>query len=375
MYAVTSSVTARAFLVGQLSAVSERARVSLLVGDDLPTELLAAEGVDGFTLGLPRRPSPFQDLRGLVRLVILLRRERPSVLIFGTPKMGLLAAIAAALVRTPRRIYVIHGVRWEAMTGAPRMLLRALEMLSCRLATDVVAVSDSVRSIAEQQLRVPNNKVRVIHHGSANGIDSERFVPLLGAARDSERRRHGIAAEAVLYVFAGRLTRDKGIEQLVRIWPRIEEQVGDAHLVVVGQPEPVDSVDEQAISQLGRMSSVSLLSPTPEIELLFGAADLNLSLSRREGMPTVILEAASCGVPTVGFAVTGVVDAVSSTTGVLVPLDAQPRFVAEAVSLGLNPGARNALGFNARARIQRDFVPEDVWEAWAQFLTLDRSQA
>lgn len=369
MYAVTASVTARAFLVGQLAAVGEHARVALVVGDELPIDLLMSEGVRGFALELTRQPSPLKDLRGLVRLVRLVRQEKPDAVIFGTPKMGLLAALATWLVRTPRRIYVLHGVRWEGESGVSQFILRSLERLTCSLATEVVAVSESVRRVAIERMAVAPAKARLIHHGSANGIDSSRFAPL-GALRSEVRRSLGVPVEAVIYTFAGRLTRDKGIQQLAQVWRGINAQVPTAHLVVVGQREPVDSVDEAAIASLEQMTSVSLLGASDRIEEILGAADVNISLSRREGMPTVILEAASCEVPTVGYAVTGVADAVTAQTGILVPLDSTHRVVAAAVLLGTDRAVRNAMGEQARSRVVADFQPDALWAAWVSYLAV-----
>lgn len=365
LYAVTASMTAEAFLRGQMRSMGELGPVGLVVGDHVPEELVRDEGVVGYSIGVPRDPSPLSDLRALIRLTRIIATSKPTVVIFGTPKMGLLAAVATRLCRTPRRIYVVHGLRWEGLTGNKRLLLRAIERLVCGLATDVVAVSPSVRRRVVEDMAVSALKVRVLHHGSANGIDSTRFVPL---PKGETRRSLGLPADAVLYAFVGRLTRDKGIRELPGVWTAVREQVPNAHLVVVGQAEPIGVEDELAIRRLNSMDSVTVCDATAEIERYLGASDVNLSLSRREGMPTVVLEAASCGVPTVGYRVTGLIDAVTAETGALVPLGSGAEIVTEAIRFGVEDEVRAAAGRAARARIQRDFAPTEVWDAWLRYL-------
>jgi glycosyltransferase involved in cell wall biosynthesis len=369
---VTSSVTAEAFLTGQLRTVAQDARVSLVVGDAVPAVLVESEGVAGLSIGLPRRPSLAADLRGLLRLVVLLR---PDVAVFGTPKMGLLAAVACWACRVPRRIYVLHGLRWEGLHGWRRAALRGLDRLACRLSTDVVAVSGSVREIARRQLGVAPGKVRVVHHGSANGIDVDRFAPVPASDRGRVREELGLPPDAVLFTVAGRITRDKGVQDLPAVWERIGAALPEAHLVVVGQLEPAETADTDAVDRLRAMSGVSLWAATDRMERLLGVADVNLSLSRREGMPTVVLEAAACEVPTVGFAVTGVVDAIEQGTGVLVPLGDLDGFADEAIRLGREPSTRRRRGEAARRRVRRDFDPDAVWRGWRELVVAEQAHA
>jgi glycosyltransferase involved in cell wall biosynthesis len=372
LFAVTAAVTAEAFLVGQLRAVSEVGRVALVVGDEVPRDLIEAEGVEGFSIGLSRDPSPMSDAAALGRLVRLLRQLGPQTVVFGTPKMGLLAAIATFVCRTPRRVYVIHGFRWEGSSGWRRYLLTRLDALACLFATDVVAVSASVRDLAIGGLRVDSAKVRLMHHGSANGIDSQRFAPIRGAQRAEVRQQLRLPTEGLVAVFAGRLTRDKGIQQLGDVWNSVVQGTRDAHLVVVGKPEPSEVADSVAIEQLAAMDSVSVWPATDAMETLLGCADINLSLSRREGMPTVVLEAASCEVPTVAYRATGTVDAVSPGTGTLVALDDVSEYVRAVIALANNESERIVMGRSARARVVANFAPADVWRAWTDFLTASR---
>lgn len=369
LYAVTAAVTARAFLGGQLRAVSQLGRVGLVVGDEIPQDLVKSEGIRGFTLGLSRDPSPTADALALGRLVKLIRRQRPRTVVFGTPKMGLLAALATFACRTPRRVYVIHGYRWEGSHGWRRFALAGLEALACLIATDVIAVSPSVGETAVRKLGVAAEKVRVLNHGSANGIDSRRFVPIKNEERQAIRHQLGLPTEALIFVFAGRLTRDKGVQQLGQVWQSIVSTSRGVHLVVVGQPEPAEQADAVAINQLSSMTSVSVWPATDAMEKLLGCADINLSLSRREGMPTVILEAASCEVPTVAYRVTGTVDAVNADTGILVALDDVRAYVAAVLALSTDHDVRISMGEAARRRVQAEFEPTDVWSAWVDFLS------
>jgi hypothetical protein len=156
------------------------------------------ENVRVHSVEMSRRITPFRDAGAVLRLFLLLRRTRPSIVYAHTPKAGLVAMIASTLAGVPVRIYQLHGLTYETATGARRWLQLTSERLACALATRVLSVSGSVRDRVAIDGVCDWRKVAVLAAGSIGGIDAEQaFSPdRLSAAGHHVRESLGIAAGA-----------------------------------------------------------------------------------------------------------------------------------------------------------------------------------
>ncbi|MFP3340108.1 hypothetical protein R0J91_19175, partial [Micrococcus sp. SIMBA_131] len=74
------------------------------------------------------------------------RKERPYIVNSGTPKAGLIGTLAAFITRRPVRIYTVRGLRLETVTGLKYKILYAMEKLAMYCSTDIIAVSESLKS-------------------------------------------------------------------------------------------------------------------------------------------------------------------------------------------------------------------------------------
>jgi glycosyltransferase involved in cell wall biosynthesis len=363
-------MTARAFLRGQLEHFSGHGwDVHLVCGEPGLEEFAAAEHVAGLHLVPARRdPSP-QDPATLVGLWRLLRRLRPEVVVAGTPKMGVLGTVAAFLARVPRRVYLVHGYRAEGLSGVARQVMVALERLACAAATDVVAVSPSLRRKLSGERITRAARISVLGAGSANGVDLARFRPTAPAERATARQAHGLPVDARVVCFVGRLTADKGVRALPEVWEEVSAARPDAWLLVVGAADSTDPADLAAVDRLRAHPRVRLLGRVEDVETVYRASDVHAMLTRREGLGMVALEAAACGVPTVALAVTGVTDAIRhERTGTLVSPGSPSEVARGVVRLLDDPGLRERFGAAGIARVRADFAQEQVWASWEHFL-------
>lgn len=292
------------------------------------------DGVAVEHLPFVREPSPIADLRALWATIRLIRRIRPTIVNASTPKAGLLGSVAAWVCRVPVRVYGVRGFRFETATGWRRRLFTGLEWAAMRCANHVVFNSFSLMAVGERERVIRPDRGEVIGAGSGNGIDVDRFADHQLPTRANARAQFGLPADAQVIGFVGRFTKDKGIEDLIEVFTgltRPSHELGarilrdgstrtaeDAAagsglwLLLVGEFEdgdPVASATRRTIALHDRIVVVPWLEHTGAA---YRAMNVLAFPSYREGLPNVPLEAQLCGVPVVGYAATGTVDAVAS---------------------------------------------------------------
>lgn len=320
-----------------------------------------AEGVRSWGVQMQRTPAPLSDLGSLRRTLTMIAGIRPDIVVSGTPKAGLLGMIASAIIRVPNRVYLLHGLRLETLKGWRRLGLWCMEWVTMRLATDVVAVSGSLRSRVIDLSLVSSARVRVLGSGSANGVDVHRFYP------DAPVERLELDSGPTA-LFVGRLQVDKGVEVLAGALSILSRRGIRGNLLVVGG-------DDSALSGQLRLLldssgwEVRHFGLVDDVSRFMGHADLLCLPTKREGFGNVLIEAAASGVPAVATFATGVVDAVEDGVSGMLVEQGDIEGLADAMQLLFeNAELRDRLGFQARRRAVSLFRQELVWGLWFEYL-------
>ncbi len=363
LYIVTHGMSARHLLKGQLGWLRDAGldvAVAASPGPDL--EAVAAEdGIEVFPIPMQREISPLADLRSLSKLIQLMRRWRPDVVNASTPKAGLLGMLAARVARVPRRIYMLRGLRLETAVGKRRRLLMATERTASRCAHKVIAVSPSLAERYVELGLALAEKVQTLGAGSSNGVDFARYQLGEGSS-ETLRKELGLPPDAVVFGFVGRLTRDKGIVELVEAFEQVQKVIPHAHLHLVGDLEAGDPVPAETEQRIRAQAGISLTGFVNGVERHYHVMDLLVSPSYREGFPNAPLEAAAAGVPVVGSKATGMVDAVvDEETGLLVDVGDVEGLAQAMLRYGQDPQLRKRHGAAARERARVEFRPERIW--------------
>ena len=306
-------------LVGRLRALREAGfRVTLISSPGpLLNQIAAQEGVEWLEIPMERGIAPLADLSALVRLWRALRRLKPDLTEFSTPKAGLLGNLAAILCRVPTRIYLLRGLRLETSTGFKRQILRASEWLAGACAHQVVCNSRSLRAQALALGLAGKHKLKLLGDGSSNGVDVSRFTPGATHVRD----KLGLPRNAAVVGFAGRLTRDKGVPELIAAFNELLQRAPEAYLLLVGWfDESEDALSDELRTYIDGHSRMIRTGYVVETAPYYRAMDVMVLPTWREGFPNVALEAAASGVPVITTTVTGACDAVvPEITGLLIP--------------------------------------------------------
>lgn len=367
LYGITTGKSAFSLLRGQLNWLRETGwRVELATSpDEAAWKACDREGIVLRPLPMNREIAPFADSRALLRWLKLIARLRPDVVNVSTPKAALLGVVAAWLQRVPRRVYVLRGLRVEGARGAKGALLWLMELITMKLATDVIFVSRSLAEEARAMHLFQKKKSWLVGAGSSNGVDSHAIGERISTVdREGLRREIGFECGDFVVGYIGRLTYDKGIDTLVDaiLDPAIDKRV---RLLTVG---PVEDKELAArVAAIGnRVRTVAWTDdPWKYLPLL----DVLCLPTLREGFPNVVLEAAAAGVPAITTRATGAIDSVvDGVTGVVFDSGDIAELVDCINRLSKDPKRLQEMGLAAKERAASDFQPERIWQGVQEIL-------
>lgn len=341
-FVVSSPLTIHAFLASHIAHLSTEFDVAVAANADA----FATKGLaQFFRVPIERRIAPLSDLRALARLVSVFREQRFDLIHSVTPKAGLLAMTAAWLARVPARLHTFTGQVWVTRSGPARAFLRCMDWLIARFATHVLVDSRSQRDFLIAQRVVSAAKSAVLANGSICGVDGNRFRPRPQPRADGE----------VVFLYVGRMAKDKGVPDLLAAFARVAQRHPAARLVLVGPDE----------ERLGRAAErVRWVGGTDRVEDYMAAADVFCLPSYREGFGQVALEAAASALPVIASRIYGLTDAVADgETGLLHPPGDVEALHRHMETLLKQPELRQRLGSAGRSRALRDFSADRVSRA------------
>ena len=327
-------------------------------GTGLLRETAAAEGVTACPVPMRRGIAPLADLISMVRLCLLLRRLRPTITDFSTPKAGLLGNIAGWALRVPHRVYTLRGLKLESSSGMQRQLLMASERASAWCAHVVLCNSESLRKRTLELKIAPEQKIRMLGDGSSNGVDTAKFSP----GKSCVRGEMDLPDGAQVVGFVGRLTTDKGIPELLQAFDRILQSKPCCWLLLVGWFDRAeDALEEHWRKRIERHPRILCTGYVPDTADYYRAMDVMVLPTHREGFPNVALEASASGIPVIATASTGAVDAViPEVTGLQIPVN-DPVAIADAtLALLRDDEKRTRMGNAGREWVLERFSRERV---------------
>ena len=252
-----------------------------------------------------------------------------------------------------RVVYTLHGIHvGQAGTTTRRAGFLAIERLLRPRTARFITVCEA-DSLKGQRMGVLDPKHTTTIH---NGIDISEQAP----PRGRFRREAGVSDDAPLVLSVGRYHEQKDQGTLLHAWQRLTASHPDAVLALIGSGGLEVRLRSMARA-LGIATSVRLLPPRASLDDAYVDADVFVLSSRWEGLPYVILEAMSHGIPVASTDVDGIPEAVlDGVTGLLVP-PSQPAALSAALSRLLEDSQLRArLGAAGRVRVTQKFSLESM---------------
>jgi glycosyltransferase involved in cell wall biosynthesis len=304
------------------------------------------------------------DIRVLFELRRAIKKHNIDIVVGHTPKAGFIAMLSAYLCNVNRRIYFRHGFLFQTAKGLKKYLLISIEMFAGHFANKVVCVSHSVlKESVEKKLSKKNNTI-VINNGSCNGVDVySKFNPdLLETSKlDSLKNTLNIKPNDFVVGYVGRIVKDKGIEELLNAWKNFSIDKQNTKLLIIGPFESRNSISSSDISYIHVSKNVIHVDFTENTQYYYALMNVFILPSKREGLPTVVLEASSMKIPVITTKVTGCIDSiVDNNTGFFVELNAKS-IIEKLNTYYTNPLLTTIHGTNGREFITANFDQKKIW--------------
>lgn len=310
-YVVTVPITIKAFFVPQLKFLAENGYdVTVICSPDEKLKEMLGDKIKYIPVNMPRGLSLFGSIRAIKELKKIFKREKFDLVQYSTPNAALYASIASKKAKIKIRNYHLMGLRYLGASGIFRKILKWIEKKAIKNSTHVECVSQSNLEVCLKEKLFKEEKCTVVYYGSTGGVDVNRFdVNKAQEYRKEKRLEYGVSEEEFLFGFVGRVTKDKGISELVTAFNKISTENEKVKLAVIGGLEQDDSLSATVLQELSQNKRIIRIDSTPEIEKFYPMIDALILPSYREGFGNVVIEAEVMGVPVLVSDIPGPIDA------------------------------------------------------------------
>lgn len=259
------------------------------------------EGIKTISLYMSRKISPLKDIISLIGMIKILLREKPDVVHSHTPKAGVISMLASYICKIPNRFHTVAGLPLMEAKGMKRQLLIFVEWITYMCATKVYPNSNGLMQFISNNISVSKNKMMVIGSGSSNGIDVNLFD-----RNNKTLKMYNITKKSLgllnifTFIFIGRIVKEKGIEELVEAFVKLNSKFTDTRLLILGYEEKdLDPISDETRKIIKINRNINNLGFKKDIRPFLAASDCLVLPSYREGFPNVVLQAGSMQVPSI----------------------------------------------------------------------------
>lgn len=337
---------------------------------------LHEKGVKVIEVPIERRISVFRDLKSLMQLISVFRKEKPFMVHSMTPKAGMLCMLAAWITRVPRRVHTFTGLVWPTSTGLKRRILMVTDWLTCACATHIIPEGKGVMN--DLQSYITKKPMKVLGYGNVRGVDMEKF----SRRTEVEDMAKGIKKEGIFtFIFVGRIVGDKGINELVSAFAELHKKYEKTRLLLIGNLEQhLDPLKAETLNVIDKHISIESLGPKYGDELLayYAASDCFVFPSYREGFPNTVMEAGAMGLPSIVTDINGSREIIiDGKNGVIIPSKDVEALYHAMEEMITNSDKTKEYADNARemiaSRFERGFVCKCLYDFYEEICGINHT--
>ncbi len=255
-----------------------------------------------YEIALTRTITPFKDLKAVIQLRRIIKHEKPIIVHTHTPKAGLIGMLASFLAGTKIRLHTVAGLQFSEAAGMRKKLLIAFEKLTYKLAHQIMPNSQGVYNYIVQNNLCNPKKLKILANGATIGIDLTKYSRTQKIECEAQKIKEAshINADDFICCFIGRITKQKGIEELITSFQQIFSAHKNVKLILLGRYEQhLDPIDEKFVNEIKSNPRIIHFGFQPDIRPYLALSHLFVFPSYREGLPNVVLQAGSFDLPCV----------------------------------------------------------------------------
>ncbi len=292
--------------------------------------------------------NPWTELRSIVRLHCLLRREGIELVLSYTPKGNLYSALACIALRIPF-VPNVSGLGRAFIRKSPvTWVAQGLYRLTFRRAHRVLFQNEDDQSIFLRAKLVRQEQAERL---PGSGVDLVRFSPNPAACNPT--------ADAPVFLLVARMLWDKGVGEYVAAARMVKAMFPKANFQLLGSlaSDNPSGISREQVDEWMKEGVITYLGTTDDVRPLLARADCVVLPSYREGVPRALLEAAAMARPLICTDAPGCRDAVvNGDTGFMCrPRDAHDLARSIKRFLALTVAERRTMGERGRAFVEQHF--------------------
>jgi len=323
------------------------------------------EGVPVFYLSLTRKITPIQDLKAVWKLYVFLKKEAPHIVHTHTPKAGIVGMLAAYLAKVPHRLHTVGGLPLMEATGLKRRLLNGVEKATYKLATRVYTNSKGLHGFIISKGFISSPKLKIIGRGSSNGIDTNYFSSTHFSEEAIIYKRNQLHIPLIdfVFVFVGRIVRDKGINEMVHAFVTLLASHPNSTLLLVGPFEnDLNPISKNTVHQIENHPKIITTGFQEDVRIYLALSNALVFPSYREGFPNVVMQAGAMGLPSIVSDINGCNEIIEEGVNGLIHPPKNREALANAMLKILNDNALNQkLKEGARKKITDYYERKEIW--------------
>lgn len=364
----TVPISLEKLLENQLSFMNEFFEVIAISSDKERLEKFGKENnVKVKHIELTRQITPLKDLIALWKMYWFLKKEKPFIVHSHTPKAGTIGMLAAKFAGVPNRLHTVAGLPLLEVSGEKRKLLNLVEKVTYWAATRVYPNSNGLKEIILSENFCKKEKLKVLGNGSSNGINTSFFDSSLFSSEEKNKLREQLKIQELdfVYIFVGRLVGDKGINELIEAFTKIESTSKNCKLILVGPFEPeLDPLQPTTLSLIDTNENIICVGYQKDVRPFFAISNCLVFPSYREGFPNVVMQAGAMGLPSIVSDINGCNELIiEKVNGIIVPPKDTESLIHAMKSIIDNYYKTEQMAQNSREMIASKFEQKLIWNS------------